>query len=74
VRGSGGSSPVLLDVCPESEPSERRELEGNLCFAGDGRRPSGGGKQVQPSNHLLVLWSKATVLSNEGKGQGIGEV
>ena len=34
----------------------------------DGGRPLGTGLQEQVPNHLRRLWSKATVVSTEGKG------
>ena len=39
------------------------------CFIDEGR-PLGVGLQEQASNHLRRLWSKAMVVSTEGKGLG----
>ena len=41
---------------------------------GDGGRSSEGGMQVQPSNHLKLLWSKAMVVSVEEKAPGRRQV
>ena len=40
----------------------------------DGGSPSEIGMQVQISNHLKLLWSKATVVSIEEKAYGIRQV
>jgi hypothetical protein len=52
---------------------ERREgrkgLEVCNCLIDEGR-PLGTGLQEQVPNHLWRLWSKATVVSAEGKGLG----
>jgi hypothetical protein len=48
---------------------KRRENKRNeSCFVGDESRPLEIGIQVQVSNYLLVLQSKAVVLSVTGKG------
>src|SRR6516162_7243904 len=45
------------------------------CCSTDEGRPLGTGLQEQVSNHLQRLWSKAMVVSTEGKGrQGSGQV
>ena len=41
---------------------------------GDGGRSSEVGLQVQASNHLTLLWSKATVVSGEEKAYRIRQV
>jgi hypothetical protein len=38
------------------------------CCSTDEGRPLGTGLQEQVSNHLRRLWSKAMVVSAEGKG------
>jgi len=38
------------------------------CCSTDEGRPLGTGLQEQVSNHLQRLWSKAMVVSTEGKG------
>jgi hypothetical protein len=39
------------------------------CAKDEGRRPLGAGLQEQASNHLKLLWSKATVVSVEEKSR-----
>jgi len=56
VRGSGGGSPGLLDVCPEKSRTDKRERRRpKESFFEDGRRSSGAGMQIQASNHPWVL-------------------
>ena len=51
---------------------ERKGPKGlNVCNCStDEGRPLGTGLQEQVSNHLRRLWSKAMVVSAEGKGPG----
>jgi hypothetical protein len=50
--------------------AERRPLwspEAVPCCTGDEGRPLGAAMQVEASNHLKLLWSKATVVSVKEK-------
>jgi hypothetical protein len=55
-------------VCHEHEDS-RKAVGVRNCLTDEGR-PLGVGLQEQASNHLRRLWSKAMVVSTEGKGLG----
>jgi len=52
-------------VCHEHGWSQDRAVRN--CFTDEGR-PLGAGLQEQAPNHLRRLWSKAMVVSTEGKG------
>jgi len=54
------------------EGAERRPLwspEAVPCCTGDEGRPLGAAMQVEASNHLKLLWSKAMVVSVREKAE-----
>ena len=72
---------VILDGGKGLRTAVRKAFRG-LCATspmgrnceGDGGRSFGGGMQVQPSNHLKLLWPKAMVVSVEEKAPGRRQV
>jgi hypothetical protein len=67
---------VLVRYADDGAPRAQRAEEGPMCVPNvcncltDEGRPLGTGLQEQVSNHLRRLWSKAMVVSAEGKGPG----
>ena len=70
-----GTHPVQRGQCPVCRRSCATSAKGrggpNVCNGWiDEGRPLGTGLQEQVPNHLRRLWSKAMVVSTEGKGLG----
>jgi hypothetical protein len=64
------STSVVKEGLPTIVRHERERPEGRVvrnCLTDEGR-PLGTGLQGQVPNHLRRLWSKAMVVSTEGKG------
>src|SRR5215469_8628 len=74
--GSWSGAGITLYATPTIVCHERERPKGRVacnCLTDEGR-PLGTGLQGQVPNHLRRLWSKAMVVSTEGKRPGKDQV